>query len=1078
MNILGLRRSSALSSGALVAAMMLASPAYAQGGQAQQDETAPRAPGRNADGSDSEQSIVVTGSRIRTPNLESAEPVTTLDSRQVRERNFTNAADALNELPGFRGSVTPAGAQGSFGQGVNFVNNYGLGSNRTLTLINGRRFVTSNVVTLFNQGSQGTQVDLNVVPVILLDRIDTISIGGSPVYGSDAISGTVNVILRNEYQGFEFSALAGISEEGDNARYNVSALVGHTFGERLNVTVAVSHDRIDGVLFNARDFLRDNVGNITNPSLAVATTLRPGNTANPAVDNRLNASFGFNNSITDNTPGTVLIRNVRIPFLTRGGLITRTNLSDASPLAPASRQFCRNANPLDPASCFDGASGDPTTTALQFAPDGSLIPFNQGVLTSGTSNSGGDGFAFNDFSQITSDLNRTIVNAFLTFEITPNIELFGEGTYYRSRADELVQQPTFNSNIFGGTSGQLQFSVDSPFLTPQARAALVARGVTVFQISRASLDLADLTGFNETRIYRLVGGIRGDFQMFGRDFNFEAYANWGEANSVDFGQNINNQNFINAVNVNAAGQCTILPTVPAGPATVGAGFAAPGGTPIADPNCVPLNVLGEGRASQAARDYVIEDTQVDSTQTQVVYNINVGGSLFDVWGGPVAFNIGYEHREEEAEFIPNAFLQAGQGRSVPITPLQGGYNLDEVFGEIQVPLISPDTNLSFIESLQVFGRGRYVDNTVNGGFFSWAAGGSIAFVRDIEFRGNYTRSFRSPAITELFLPVVSAFNTVPDLCSLATRNAGPAPAVRAANCAAFLARFPNATPDPAATATVPSLSGGNPNLENERANSWSVGAIIRPRWIPRLSLTVDYINITIRDPIANLTVAQVASACFDNTEFNTADLLNANAFCSLIRRDPVTGRVSSTPADPGVRTGFVNGQQIQFRGIQGTIDYSLPIRDFGFNGTLTIGGDWLYVRKRLNDITGVAPTRTDGILGDPEWSGQLRVRYEEEQWGINTTINYVGEQLTSRLNRSNCATGTACGLDAREFDKFDDYVTVNASIFFEPVERLRLTFSVTNLFNRQGQEYFGVLIPASFNDLLGRRFAASARLRF
>lgn len=1017
---------------------------------------------RDADGSEaSGGTITVTGSRIRLPNLESFEPTTTLDSRQVRERNFTNVADALNELPGFRGSVTPAGAQGSFGQGVNFVNNYGLGSNRTLTLINGRRFVSSNVVTLFNQGSQGTQVDLNVVPTILLDRIDTISTGGSPVYGSDAISGTVNVILRSQYDGIELSAVSGISEEGDAFRYNVSGLAGWNFGERANLTVALSHDQQDGLLFNNRDYLRRNLGNATNTTTALARTRRPGvSDANLNNDGRLNTNIGFNNSTTDNTPGLVIVRDVRIPFLTRGGVISNTNLSNA---------LCNNVN--DPSSCFNfgTGSGNPTTRALQFDPNGNLIPFNQGILFSGTSNSGGDGFAFNDFAQITSDLRRTIFNAFFTFDITDNVELFLEGTHFRSRADELVQQPTFNSSLFGGTSGALQFSVNSAFLTTQARQALQARGVTTFQVSRASLDLADLTGFNETRINRFVGGLRGEFGLFGNSWNWEAYANVGQADSRDFGQQINNQNFINAVNVNAAGQCTTAPTV-------GAGFAAPGGTPIADPKCQPLNLLGEGRASQAALDYVIEDTVVNSRQEQTVFSANVGGTLFNLPGGPIGINVGYEHRDEKARFIPNAFLQAGLGRSVPITPLQGGYNLDEVFGELLLPLVSPETGLSFLESAQVFARGRYVDNTVNGGFFSWAVGGSIAPIRDIEFRGNFTRSFRSPSITELFLPTVSAFNFVPDLCSPGAINTGAAPVIRNRNCTAFLAKFPGATPDPASTASVPSLSGGNPDLENEQADSYTIGAILRPRFLPRFSATVDYVSITLNDPIANLTVAQVVSGCFDNDVFDLNDPLNGNAFCSQITRDPVTGRVLSTPSAPGVRTGFVNGQQIQFRGVQGTMNYAIPLDMWGMNGTFDISGDMLYVRKRLNNITGVAPARSDGTLGDPEFSAQLRLRYIEDTWGINTTINYVGEQVFSRFNRAVGVPGS--GPDAREIDELDDYVMVNGSIFFDASEDFRFTFAVANIFNRTGQEYFGEIIPASFTDLIGRRFSASARIRF
>ena len=231
-----MRRSSALalSSVSLTALLLgVASPAYAQvsgppevvippqnSADAQEEVNEPQV--RDADGTEAEgQAIVVTGTRIRLRNLESLEPTVTLDARALRERNFTNVADALNELPGNRGSVTPAAGQG-FGQGTNFVNNFGIGSNRTLTLVNGRRFVSSNVASIFTNAGAGTQVDLNVIPAILVDRIDTVSVGGAPVYGSDAIAGTINVILRNKYDGLEASFTNGISEEGDNRNYNLS----------------------------------------------------------------------------------------------------------------------------------------------------------------------------------------------------------------------------------------------------------------------------------------------------------------------------------------------------------------------------------------------------------------------------------------------------------------------------------------------------------------------------------------------------------------------------------------------------------------------------------------------------------------------------------------------------------------------------------------------------------------------------------------------------------------------------------------------------------------------------------------
>lgn len=1030
---------------------------------------------RDADGSppDEPGEITITGTRIRIPNLENPEPTTTIDFRAVRERNFTNVADAINELPGIRGSVTPAGAQGTFGQGVNFINSYGLGSNRTLTLINGRRFVTSNPGTIFGQGSLGTQVDLNVVPDILLDRIDIVSVGGAPVYGSDAISGVVGVILRSKYQGVELQGVSGITQEGDNFRYNVSGLVGHDFFDgRLNITAALSHDNVKGVVWNDRAFLRENIGGFLNPSSAQAAAVG----LTPTTDGRLNPNIGYNNSPTDNIPGVVVGREIGIPILTQGGLITATNLA------------CNVANQaVNPAACF----GFPSPAAMFFDDVGNLAPFNQGAVYQGVTSTalvGGDGsrvFQFNDFSQITSDLRRTIGMGFVTLQVTDNIEAFAEVAHFRSRGDELVQQPTFNSSLFGGTSGRLQFLTTNPFLTTQARTTLQQRGVSFFQISRASTDLADLTGYNETRINRLVVGFRGDFSLFGRDMNFETYVNDGRTKGKDVRQDVNAQNFVNAVNVTADANgnpvCTTAPTV-------GTNFASPvvfnaqgvvisGLAPIADPNCVAFNPLGWGRASQAARDYIIDQTVTETSQGQLVANANLGGSLFDLPGGAIGFNLGVEHREERADFRPDDFTRLGRGRAVPITPLSGEYKLDEAFGEVLLPIISPDNNLPMVHGLQLFGRARYVDSSINGGFWSTTFGGTFAPIQDVEFRGNKTKSFRHPAIAELFLPVVPAFSTVPDLCSVANRNTGPAPAIRAANCAAFLAQFPNSTPDPANNATVPVLTGGNPNLENEAANSWTAGVILRPRFIPRLSMTADYVSITLEKPISSLTVAQIVSSCFDNPSFNTADVLNANAFCSLVKRDPTTGRVINDPANPAVLSGFVNGQRIKYRGIQGTVNYDLPVRVGGMlDGRFSVGADALYTLYRLNDITGVAPTPSHGVLGDPQFAGQLRLRYTDKKWGVNTTINYVGEQLFARTNREPGVAGS--GLDARELDSIEDYAIVGAGIFFDPTERFRFTVSVNNVFNYQGMNYMGELLPASYVDLLGRRFAASARVRF
>ncbi|WP_374283216.1 TonB-dependent receptor domain-containing protein [Novosphingobium sp.] len=979
--------------------------------------------------------IVVTGSRIKLPNLTNPEPTVSLSAQYLEDRGITNVADALNEVPGYRGAVTPNGAQGSFGQGVNFINSFGMGSNRTLTLLNGRRVVTSNVSSVFNNASFGTQVDLNVIPTILIDRTDRVSIGGAPVYGSDAIAGTVNIVLKRKYEGLRLLATTGLTGEGDNFRYNIQGAGGFNFADgRANLTAAVGYEKVAGMLFSARDYYNLNLGNLTNPTSAQAASFGPAGRT-PANDGRINPGIGFNDTTTDGFPGSVLVRGVTIPSLTRGGLITT-----------GSQAY-----------------------SLMFDPNGNLVPFNRGVLYGGaiTSSaaraSGGDGFTFNDYSQITSDIERINANLFFNFELTDKIRLFAEGMYFRGQGNELVQQPTFNSTLFAGVSGPLTFRTDNPFLSSQARSTLAANGyTTTFRLSRSNVDLADLTGYSKNELKRGVIGVDGDFDMGGRTFNFEVSTTYGRNDFTDFGQNIDQQKFVNAINVALVGgqiTCTTTPTVTGTPTA-----------PVADAGCVPLNLFGEGAPSAAALKYILADVTAKSRMEQWVVNANLGGSPFDLFGNPVGFNVGYEHRLEKSQFTPDAFQQAGLGRSVAIAPTGGQYNLDEVFGEVLVPIITPQNEFIF-SKLNAFGRIRYVDNTVNGGFTSWAAGGAFAPIADVEFRGNFTRSFRAPAITELFAPRTNTFVTVPDLCSTANINAGPVPTVRSANCAAFLAKYPTATPLAASLATVPGLSGGNPNLANEKADSFTYGVILRPRFIPGLSVAVDYLSIKLTDPISSLTATNIAQGCFDNTDFNTADPANGNQFCSFIRRDP-SGQVVVDALNPGVVTGFVNGKQIRFSGVQAVVDYETSLDKLGIKGTLDLGLDLFHVRNRLTDITGVAPSPNHGTVGDPAWQGQLRLRYSNKRWGFSTNINYVGQQLISRTNRGPSPN------DTREFDHYDPYTTVDASVFFKVEGGYRLTLSATNVFNRIGQKYYGYYIPGAINDPFGRRFSLSVSKTF
>lgn len=1017
-----------------IVALAIASPAMAQD-EDQEDEATVTTAEEAAPAS----TITVTGSRIRNPNLEAFEPTTSIDAEFIESRNFINVADALNTLPQIRGSVTPNGDQAAFGQGVNFINNFGLGSNRTLTLINGRRVVSSNPPSLFGPAAAGTQVDVNIIPTALVKRVDIASTAGAPVYGSDAIAGTVNFILNDRYEGLSLNATTGLYEEGDGHSYRFEGVYGTQFaGGRGHLQLSSFYTYTDGILQSQRqDFLDE---------LSVQNNLTETGRIAPGV--------ALDTGATDGNPASVVFRGLGLFPLANNGVIF--------------------GGPLGVTTAAGNATGTVGAQAFQFDAAGNLVPYNVGTriraliggvgTPSGNNAILGDGFKFSDFGQLTSDLRRFGVNAYANYDLTDKINIFAEAQYFDSRANELVQQPTFNTPLFAGASGALTFNVSNPFLTTQARTVLTNAGVTNFTISRANVGFADLTGFSETEFKRGVIGARGDFKLFNNDWNWEAAVNYGKSKVSDNRQDINVQNFVNATNVarNTAGQIVCAANLGAVTTPVQAGF-----NPVADTACVPFNFFGN-QASAAALDYVTSENVTNTDLEQIVFNANAGGTLFKFNGNDVSVNAGYEYRKEEGAFIPSEFERLGRGRGAAVTPIRGSYTLNEVFGEVLVPLISPENDMLF-ESAIIYGRGRYVDNTVNGGFFSWAAGGSFAPIKDIEFRGNFTRSFRAPALAELFLPQANAFSAVADLCMPGVVTGGANPAARQRNCAAFLAAFPNIQrPQQASAATVPIIVGGNPNLENEQADSYSLGVILRPSFVPNFSVTVDYVNIAISKPIAQLSVAQVNSACFDNDNFNTADPANGNAFCSLIRRQ-ANGEVVADPANPGVRVGFQNGNAVDFEGIQSAMEYATSLDGIGIGGTLSLRGDLTVVLNRVVDITGVAPARSDAVIGDPTWAGQVTINYNDKNWGFGTVGRYTGQQLFSRFDRTP---------DARQFDKLEDFWVFDSNIYFNVDDSFRMNFSVRNLFDRRCQVNGGFCIPASRNDVFGRQFTVSVTKDF
>lgn len=454
-----------------------------------------------------------------------------------------------------------------------------------------------------------------------------------------------------------------------------------------------------------------------------------------------------------------------------------------------------------------------------------------------------------------------------------------------------------------GVSGQITFSNAYPLLTQQARDTLAANGITQFRLSRSLADVSNLGTSSESEMKRAVIGVEGKFELGGRPFSWEASANLGRYESTYHRNQLNQQHFVNALNVvrDTSGNVVCSPTPVA---TMVYGTSTAPFAPIADPNCVPLNLFGEGAASAAAVAYVSARTRATSAQEQAVYNVNVTGSLFDLWAGPLSMNLGYEHRLERAEFIPDEFQALALGRSVPIQRTRGEFSTDELFAETLIPLIDPQDNLPLLKRFDVTGKLRYVDSEVNGGYTAYTIGAQWRPFNMLEIRGNKTRSLRAPAITELFTPASERFIAATDVCRATNLATGPNPDARQRNCAAFYQQSGITPPFlPPTGSSIRGIQSGDPALENETSDAFTVGFVLEP--IRNLRLSVDYIEIEIDNVIALLSQADVVQGCYDDPGFNVSDPAHGNQYCELITRN-ATGQIER------IDLRYVNGEFLNF----------------------------------------------------------------------------------------------------------------------------------------------------------------------
>ncbi|WP_332812075.1 TonB-dependent receptor domain-containing protein [Sphingomonas sp.] len=908
-----------------------------------------------------EQAIVVTGSRIRRPNLESTIPIASIGGEEFFETGRVSIGDTLNELPALRSTLGQANSTEGLGTaGLNLLDLRGLGIGRTLVLQNGRRHVAGDILY------SGTAVDVNQIPTDLVERVDIVTGGSSAIYGSDAIAGVVNFVLKRDYDGIQLRGQSGISSRGDAGSYLVSAIAGKNFADgRGNIAGSFEYTRQNQYLGSNRSYYSENA------NFTVVDT-------DPA------------SAPSDSSPDRIFIRNRTSATLSSQGYVVFFN---------------------------DGPFANP----YSFEPNGDLVELTGdrvGIPPYGQFVNANRQDHLRDMRQLQllPRNDRYNFNLLGHFTVSEAFEPFFEAKYIKSTSrGSGFTGPAFTQagSTFG--SPRDRFYTDNAFLTPQALDVIrqgygdyygdydadgnpLGNGANDadefgFTIWKNLFDLGIRNEVAKRKTYRLVGGVRGTFN---EDWTYEVSANYGHFKErTHVGGNLNVQRYLLATdavrdpgtgNIVCRSQLDPSSAAPYESALDQAAAAAQLPNDIAQ--CVPVNLFGLGTVSSAARNYLMQDTVSRGKITQLVFNGFMSGDTsewFNLQGGAVGFSIGAEYRRETNFFKADPLVEQGLTFYNALQTFSSpSFEVKEAFGELRIPLLR---DKPFMHELTLTGAGRVADyKGATGTVFAYNAGVDWAPVRDIRFRANYAKAVRAPSLAELYQTLGQNFAPgFADPCSL--RNISSGSATREANC-----RAAGIGPDYdyQYIQSLEILSGGNPDLREESSKSLTIGAVVQPRFVPGFSFSVDYYDIKVDKVIQSVDAQTIVDACYDAPDLD-------NQFCDLIQRaGPSGGSHQEIPGqilEGTLEVTPLNFAALKVRGIDFEASYR---RDIGI-GTLSSRLLYTHVLQADEFLDPVDPGRADQYLkemGDPQDQAVLKTEFKANNgWSFGYDLRYVGKQL-------------------------------------------------------------------------------------
>ncbi len=867
--------------------------------------------------------IVITGSRIPQPNLTATSPVTVVNSQEIRMTGTTRTEDLINSLP--QAFAAQGGNVANAATGTATLNLRGLGSVRTLVLVNGRRLVPGDVTS--------SAADINMIPAFMVDRVDVLTGGASSVYGADAVAGVVNFVMDTDFEGFRVDSQYSFYQHENGSRQSVrNALdargfgyptgnvadggtfdIGLSFGAgfddgRGHVTAYVGYRNINAVLQGKRDYSSCALGAVANAT----TEFNCGGSGTSDVG----TIFTFDDTFQIGPNRTFIPGQTAYNF----GPLNHFQRPDERYTAGlfANYEISRGVQPYVEFMFMDDR------TVAQIAPSG--IFFNT--------------------STINCD-NPLLSAQQLAIACAPT-NLVG---YRPARADD----PSTPEDETDPGSGPTTFT--DPLGNQYQQGILY--------IGRRNVEGGGRQDTLQHTAFRIVGGVRGDLSDV---WSYDAFYQFGRVNFA--------QTYLNDFSVTRIGRAL---DVVADPET---------GNPVCrsvltgvDPNCVPYDVFQLQNVNPAALSYLQTPLMSRGYTEETVANASITGDLSSMglqfpWASSgVGVALGVEYRQEVLDFQPDISFQTGEGagQGAATLPVSGSYDVKEAFGEVRVPIVEE----SFIHELTLELGYRYSDYSVQDRSFStdtYKIAGFLAPIPDVRFRGGYNRAVRAPNIQELFAPQRVALDGSTDPCE------GETPVATQAQCAltgVTAAQYGSIRANPAAQYN--GLIGGNPALEPEVADTWTVGVVLQPRFMPRLAVTIDWFNIEVENAIQSLGADNIINSCIQSGD---------PTFCSLINRDQ-GGSIWLTQA------GYITDLQeniggISTRGLDIGASYSMDIGRLGSLG-LSFNGTWL---DELNTDQGFG-VEFDcvGYFGNqcgtpnPEWRHTARLSWTSPD-GVGATLRW------------------------------------------------------------------------------------------